>query len=308
MFGLNISFCGRDFPMLGDADLALLAGTFVKTGYASRSGCTETGASSTGATVTAPGELARVPVASRTYEGDDADLVRFVVSLNLHRRHLDESQQAMVAARIATLEHGQRADLSERQTCPVLEQSEAASLLNVSERSVRAARSVVTAGSADLVSAVERGEVCARRPRWRRSPSRSSARRVARGEREIVRAANEIRARKRAERSSRVESAIAEKTMETATVADLQALAESGRRFGAIYADPPWLYGNQATRASTGNHYGGMTVAEIAALPVARLAADNAHLHLWTTNGFLFDCKGHHGVSGVHIQKAAWCG
>lgn len=69
-------------------------------------------------------------------------------------------------------------------------------------------------------------------------------------------------------------------------VSDLESLAET---FGCIYADPPWLYGNQATRAATGNHYGGMTIAEICDLPIATLAADNAHLHLWTTNGFLQD-------------------
>lgn len=77
----------------------------------------------------------------------------------------------------------------------------------------------------------------------------------------------------------------------TCTVDDLQKLIDTNTRFGTIYADPPWQYGNQGTRASTGNHYDGMTVEEIAALPVARLAADNAHLHLWTTNAFLFDCK-----------------
>lgn len=73
------------------------------------------------------------------------------------------------------------------------------------------------------------------------------------------------------------------------TVDDLAALdAES---FGCIYADPPWLYGNQGTRAATGNHYGGMTVDEICSLPVARLAKTDSHLHLWTTNAFLFDAK-----------------
>ncbi len=76
---------------------------------------------------------------------------------------------------------------------------------------------------------------------------------------------------------------------ETCSVEDLAAIA--GRQFGAVYADPPWLYGNQGTRASTGNHYGGMTVDEICALPIAALAAPQAHLHLWTTNAFLFEAK-----------------
>ncbi len=77
---------------------------------------------------------------------------------------------------------------------------------------------------------------------------------------------------------------------ETCTITDLEALAASGKRFGCIYADPPWLYDNQGTRAATSNHYGGMTVDELCALPVRDLAAENAHLHLWTTNAFLFDC------------------
>lgn len=73
-------------------------------------------------------------------------------------------------------------------------------------------------------------------------------------------------------------------------VADLEELVREGRTFGTIYADPPWLYDNQGTRAATGNHYGGMTIEELCALPVGKLAADDAHLHLWTTNGFLFEC------------------
>jgi N6-adenosine-specific RNA methylase IME4 len=77
---------------------------------------------------------------------------------------------------------------------------------------------------------------------------------------------------------------------ETCTVDDLQALLDQGRRFGTVYADPPWLYDNQGTRASTGHHYSGLTVDQICELPIRQLAADDAHLHLWTTNGFLFEC------------------
>jgi N6-adenosine-specific RNA methylase IME4 len=75
------------------------------------------------------------------------------------------------------------------------------------------------------------------------------------------------------------------------TVDDLYSLIDSAKKFGCIYADPPWSYDNQATRASTDNHYETMSVDEIAALPIAELAADAAHLHLWTTNAFLFESE-----------------
>lgn len=78
---------------------------------------------------------------------------------------------------------------------------------------------------------------------------------------------------------------------DTCTVAELRSLIGQGRTFGTIYADPPWKYGNQATRSATDNHYPTMSVEEIAALPVKELAAEDCHLHLWTTNAFLFDCK-----------------
>src|SRR5208283_5503600 len=73
----------------------------------------------------------------------------------------------------------------------------------------------------------------------------------------------------------------------TCTVADLGSHSE---KYGCVYVDPPWQYNNQGTRAATENHYEGMTVKEICDMPVRRLVKDDAHLHLWTTNAFLFDC------------------
>ena len=88
------------------------------------------------------------------YDGDDP--LAYVVSLNLHRRHLDGSQRAMVAARIATLEDGQR---QVGKFADVPTQREAAELVNVSERGVRTARSVLDSGAPEVVAAVERGEL-----------------------------------------------------------------------------------------------------------------------------------------------------
>lgn len=74
---------------------------------------------------------------------------------------------------------------------------------------------------------------------------------------------------------------------ETCTVDDLQRLIDAGKTFGVVYADPPWLYDNQRTRAATSNHYDGLSVEEIAAHPVSALAAPKSLLFLWTTGVFL---------------------
>lgn len=96
---------------------------------------------------------------AREYEGEESSLVAFVVSLNLHRRHLDESQRAMVAGKLATLRDGQRADRAASIDAPSVTQTQAAELLNVSRKSVQRAREVLDNGTPELVAAVERGEV-----------------------------------------------------------------------------------------------------------------------------------------------------
>lgn len=62
--------------------------------------------------------------------------------------------------------------------------------------------------------------------------------------------------------------------------------------FATITADPPWKYGNTATRGAAEDHYPTLSVEELCALNVDgryvyECAGDNAHLYLWTTNGFL---------------------
>ena len=72
-------------------------------------------------------------------------------------------------------------------------------------------------------------------------------------------------------------------------VADLDMLIREGRRFSTIYADPPWPYSNQGTRAATSKHYPTMSVDSISDEPIPQLLTEQAHLHLWTTNGFLLE-------------------
>jgi N6-adenosine-specific RNA methylase IME4 len=82
---------------------------------------------------------------------------------------------------------------------------------------------------------------------------------------------------------------------------------KAGTKFGTILADPPWPYrspraivgnggrGNQNGRAKVviqvdaSAHYPLMTLEQIKRLPVKDVAADAAHLYLWTTNAFMVE-------------------
>lgn len=78
-------------------------------------------------------------------------------------------------------------------------------------------------------------------------------------------------------------------------VSNLSDLVQQGDKFGAIYADPPWPYQNQATRSATSGIYKPgewqMSLQDICNLPIKELTKEKAHLHLWTTNAFLFDAR-----------------
>jgi len=71
----------------------------------------------------------------------------------------------------------------------------------------------------------------------------------------------------------------------------LNALIDRGYRFPVVYADPPWRYGNQATRGATDNHYETLSLEDIAGMPVRDLATEDAWLFLWVTHNFLFDSQ-----------------
>ena len=57
--------------------------------------------------------------------------------------------------------------------------------------------------------------------------------------------------------------------------------------FRTVVADPPWQYGNAATRGAAEDHYPTMAVEELCELPVGDVAGDDAHLYLWVTNNFI---------------------
>jgi N6-adenosine-specific RNA methylase IME4 len=57
-------------------------------------------------------------------------------------------------------------------------------------------------------------------------------------------------------------------------------------KYRTILADPPWATHQTEARGAS-QHYSVMSTADIAALPVHRLAEDDAHLWMWATNSGL---------------------
>jgi N6-adenosine-specific RNA methylase IME4 len=207
------------------------------------------------------------------YEGDDP--VGFVISLNLRRRHLSESQRAMVAAKLATLRQGDNQYSEGLQICRSSE------LLKVSERSVASARKVHEGGATELVSAVERGDVSVSAAADVATLPKNEQREiVARGEKEILEAAKAIRAEKATQRYAARVARITE-------ISASNNVLPSERRYPVLYADPPWdykLYSETTGSArAAAEHYPTMKLSEICALPVANLATDDAILFMWTT-------------------------
>jgi N6-adenosine-specific RNA methylase IME4 len=199
----------------------------------------------------------------RTWNGEGS-LVAFVVSLNLNRRHLNESQRAMVAARIASMPQGARTDLA---PIGATSQPEAAKAVNVGRRSVQRAQKVIDQGIAELQRAVDTGKVAV-----------SVGARVAEMPQEqqsfFVDAVNSGASASKAKR-------------ETERHFRKQAPPLPEGKYSVLYADPPWQYNNSGFHNSAESQYPTMSVEEISNLPVQDLATDETILFLWATNPLL---------------------
>lgn len=112
------------------------------------------------------------------------------------------------------------------------------------------------------------------------------------------------------------------------TVEDLDLLVKSGKKFGVIYADPPWsfeVYSGKGKQRSADRHYDCMSLDDIKALPVPALAAEDCALFLWSvwpeipgalevisawgftykTAGFVY-VKETRGGNGLHWGMGYW--
>lgn len=164
----------------------------------------------------------------RTYVDDDSKLVPFVISLNLHRRHLNESQRSMVGARIANLDHGQRADRVD--TAIAVSQEQAARQLNVSVDSIQRAKKVQDIGIPELVKKVESGSLAvSTASEIARAPEEEQRRVISLDDKDaILQAAKQIKRDRIEEARARTPEPVAEP------------IPVPDGKYHAFVIDPPW--------------------------------------------------------------------
>jgi N6-adenosine-specific RNA methylase IME4 len=225
-----------------------------------------------------------------------SDPLAYVISANLQRRHLTESQRAMVAARLETMKQGR----PEKDANWQVLRADAARMLNVSPRSVARAAQVRDHAVPELAQRVEDGTMAV-----------SVAAKIAKFEPEVQRKLAdepEAKARTAVKREKRAQR---EQALAEATIAASQQCGS--KLYGVIYADPPWRF--EPYSRDTGmdraadNHYPTMTAADICA--IAPPAAADCALFLWATVPMLreafavIDAWGFHYKSHVVWDKLA---
>ena len=201
------------------------------------------------------------PTCSYPGKKDPDSLRAFVFAANLHRRHLGESQRAMVAARIATLGLGTN---QHAQLCAPT-QDDAAEMLGVSRRIVQHAKLVLRSSVPKLIDACDDGRISVSLAKRAVDMSDDDLQKfIAR----VDGGAKPIRALQQVQHEALATSALPD------------------GKYRVILADPPWKYDPRPEALAATDpedHYPTMSEQEIAALSVADRAAEDCVLFCWAT-------------------------
>jgi N6-adenosine-specific RNA methylase IME4 len=197
----------------------------------------------------------------KTYRGDDP--LGYVISLNIERRHLNESQRAMIASDIANMPRGGQSDGSANLPTLLKSQANAAKQVNVSIRSVGSAAAIRHTAEPEIERAVRQGHLTV-------SLGAKAAKLPKAYQRKIAASA---------EAGNGGVKSVFHKLEKARDEARVLALAPVAGKFPTLVIDPGWDYAFP--------DFATMTQEQLLALDVPQWARDDCALYLWTTNNYM---------------------
>lgn len=278
------------FPLLSDSDLAELANDIALNGQREtvklHHGMILDGRNRYRACVSK-----NLPVRCEVFDGTNEEAFDFVISKNVHRRHLTPSQRAHAMALYEKFRHGgnrrQRTDQDATlhlegfaPSAPAVTPATRADLAergSVSPRLIASAAVVRDQGTTELNDAVRDGTIAI-------TTAEEIAALPAEEQQQVVRLTDdEILAKAKELRKAKGDVRRAERTEKLKAQAAASTDLPTGRKFPVIYFDPATKFAAGDSDRSTENHYLTMKEEDIAALPIAELATDDAVIFMWTT-------------------------
>lgn len=218
------------------------------------------------------------------------DVIVWMVDNQRGRRNLNDFQRTelqlkkktAIAAK-AKLNQGARTDILtdlSKGIEPVNARAEIAEAAGVSEGTVSKVERIQETAAPELIVALRESKVSINAAADVATlPKAEQVELVARGTREILQAAKEIRAAKSEEkRNERLEKIIAISTGN----APLGTVAE---RYPVLYLDPPWRYEHaESVSREIENQYPTMSLDDIKSMPINDIAFDDCIMFMWATS------------------------
>jgi N6-adenosine-specific RNA methylase IME4 len=203
---------------------------------------------------------ARIQPIFKPYRGKDP--LAFVISMNLKRRHLNESQRAMVASKIVNVPRGGQTTEPANLPVPKMAQADTAKLLKISERSIRNALVLRNTAEPEIQRAVEQGRLTINLGLKAASLSKADQCKIA----------------TRAEAGGNIKPFF-HQLLRTKDEARVRSLAPVAGKFATLVIDPPWEHSDSV--------YATMTQEQLLAFDVRQWARDDCALYLWTTGHYM---------------------
>ena len=237
------------FPMMTDDELAAIVEDMRKNGYDEHAPVvTYQGKILDGRNRYKAAQLANVEPEFIEYTDDDP--LGFVIRHNLKRRHLNESQRAVVAGKLANMQHGGNRKFQDANLHLEISKERAAEMLNVSPRTVATVKAIERTAP-ELLEKIERGEMTVNKAKV-----------------ELERRANAEKPQsKQPDGKYRI------------IYADPPWKYTSGDQ-----------HSTEAQDVVLSTHYNSMSISELCALPVKNMAQDDSVLFMWTTSPLLEEC------------------